>query len=157
MFNHLELQKRRGKQKNVRTVPVRNMKAYRRVKSINEFILNLTARCVRSYPSIWLSSISKKIGRVRITYVRNAFVQKWLSLKSNKHCIFWMCVCSLSYPAFKAYALYYTAICGLSGSSIYFHLSHKTHDFPKKKIQMSIKCVFSISRKFFPKYFSFQK
>jgi hypothetical protein len=29
---------------------------------------------------------------------------------------------SLSYPARKAHALYYTVICGLSGSAIFFHI-----------------------------------
>jgi hypothetical protein len=31
---------------------------------------------------------------------------------------FWVSVCILSYPACKAHALYYTVICGLSGSDI---------------------------------------
>jgi hypothetical protein len=31
------------------------------------------------------------------------------------------CVCSLSYPACKAHAPYYIVICGLSGSTIFFH------------------------------------
>ena len=33
-----------------------------------------------------------------------------------------VCVCSLSYPAYNAHALYYV-ICGLSGSAIFFHIN----------------------------------
>jgi hypothetical protein len=33
-----------------------------------------------------------------------------------------VCVCSLSYTAFKAHAPYYTVICGLFGSTIFFHI-----------------------------------
>jgi hypothetical protein len=32
------------------------------------------------------------------------------------------CVCNLSYPACKAHAPYYIAICGLSGCTIFFHI-----------------------------------
>jgi hypothetical protein len=35
--------------------------------------------------------------------------------ESNKQYIFWMRVCSLSYPSCKAHAPWYIAICGLSG------------------------------------------
>ena len=31
------------------------------------------------------------------------------------------CVCSLSYPTCKAHVLYYIVICGLPGSTIFFH------------------------------------
>jgi hypothetical protein len=41
-------------------------------------------------------------------------------LWSNKYCIFWVCVCSLSYPACKAHAPYYIVICGLSGCTKIF-------------------------------------
>jgi len=33
-----------------------------------------------------------------------------------------MCVCSLSYPACKTHAPYFIVICGLSGSTIFFHV-----------------------------------
>jgi hypothetical protein len=32
------------------------------------------------------------------------------------------CVCSLSYPGCKAHALYYTVICDLPRSTIFFHI-----------------------------------
>jgi len=47
--------------------------------------------------------------------------------------IFWLCVCSLMYPQCKAHAPYNIAICGQSVSTIFFTLSHKRHDFRKKK------------------------
>jgi hypothetical protein len=42
--------------------------------------------------------------------------------------IFWVCVCSLSYPACKAYAPYYIVNCGLSGSTIFFHILRTERD-----------------------------
>jgi len=33
-----------------------------------------------------------------------------------------VCVCSLNYPACKARAPYYFVICGLSGTTIFFHV-----------------------------------
>jgi hypothetical protein len=42
--------------------------------------------------------------------------------KSDKCYLFWVCVCSLSYPACKAHALYCIAICGLSGCTVFFHV-----------------------------------
>jgi len=47
-----------------------------------------------------------------------------------------MCLYScLRYTACKPYfsALYYVVICDLSGSPCFSTLSHKRHDFPKKK------------------------
>jgi hypothetical protein len=35
---------------------------------------------------------------------------------------YYVCVCSLSYPAFKAHAPCYIVTCGLSGSTVFFHL-----------------------------------
>jgi len=40
----------------------------------------------------------------------------------------------LSYPACKAHAPYYIAICGLSGTKIYFFHISQTPDFGKNKI-----------------------
>jgi hypothetical protein len=45
---------------------------------------------------------------------------------------YYECVCSLSYPACKAYASYYIGICGGYLAVRYFSsLSHKQHDFRK--------------------------
>jgi hypothetical protein len=32
---------------------------------------------------------------------------------------YWVCICSLSYPACNAHAPYYIAICGLSGCTVF--------------------------------------
>jgi hypothetical protein len=64
-----------------------------------------------------------------------------LPWKSNKYCIFWVCVYSLSYPAYKAYVLYYIVISGLRGSTKFCTLSHERHDFLRKGIVHNI-CIF---------------
>jgi hypothetical protein len=46
----------------------------------------------------------------------------FLTWKSNKCYIFWVCVSSLSYPSYKANAPYYIVMCGLSGSTLSFHI-----------------------------------
>jgi hypothetical protein len=38
------------------------------------------------------------------------------------HCYLGVCVCRLSYPAFKAHAPYCIVICGLSCCNIFFHI-----------------------------------
>jgi hypothetical protein len=53
------------------------------------------------------------------------------------------CVCSLSYPARKAHALYYTVFCGLSGCTIFFASSHKRHDFRRKLRNTESVSIFS--------------
>jgi len=65
--------------------------------------------------------------------------------KSNKYYIFWVCVCSLSYPACKAHVLYYTAICGLSVSTTLFHIISLMTRFSGKKKIVNKKSVFSPS------------
>jgi hypothetical protein len=53
-------------------------------------------------------------------------VEKWYH-------IFWMCVCSFSYPAGKVHASSYIVTCGLSGCTPFPPtLSHKWHTFWKK-------------------------
>ena len=42
--------------------------------------------------------------------------------KSNKYYLFWVCICSLKYPAWDAHAPYYIVICGLTRSAIFFHI-----------------------------------
>jgi len=42
--------------------------------------------------------------------------------KSKKYYIFQVCVCGFSYPACKAHASHYIVICGLSVSTVYFHI-----------------------------------
>jgi len=44
-------------------------------------------------------------------------------------CVCVCVVCNLSYPARKEHVPYYTVICGLSGSTIFFHIIRNQHDF----------------------------
>ena len=60
-------------------------------------------------------------GYVHISKHWGAFALPLLSLNSNKYYIFWVCVCSLIYVAFKAHAQYYIVVCGLSGCCIFPH------------------------------------
>ena len=69
---------------------------------------------------------------VCITWYWGAFLQPLLQWKSNTYYILWVCVCSLSYPAFNSLAPYYTVICGLSGCTVFSTLSQKRHDFSEK-------------------------
>jgi len=82
-----------------------------------------------------IKSTSHKTRNVCITWYWGAFVQPLLQGKSHNYYIFWMRVCSLSYPTCNAHAPFYIVICGLSDSTNFFpSSSHKRHDFLKKKI-----------------------
>ena len=56
-------------------------------------------------------------------------MQSLLQWISNKYYIFWVSVCSLSFPARKAHSHYYIVICGLSGSTIFNHIMSSTVRF----------------------------
>ena len=51
--------------------------------------------------------IINKRGNARITWHWGAFVQPLLRWKSNEYYMFWVCVCSLRYPACNAHAPFY--------------------------------------------------
>jgi hypothetical protein len=50
--------------------------------------------------------------------------------ESSMYYIFWVCVCSFGYTACNAHAPYYIVICGLSGSTVFFHLIPYCHVWP---------------------------
>jgi hypothetical protein len=50
-----------------------------------------------------------------------------------------VCVCSLSYPAYKAHVPYYVVTYGLSGSTFFWHIISKRLDF--RKNIFNIRCV----------------
>ena len=68
-------------------------------------------------------------------------MQPLLQWKSNTYYIFWVCVCSLRYPARKI-KLRHTVICGLVCSSISYYKWHK-----KKVIEHKM-CILSSSTTF---------
>jgi hypothetical protein len=73
-------------------------------------------------------------------------------LPCSKCYIFWVCFCSLSYPAYKAHAPYYIVICGLPGLyHIFPHYLIKGTNFEKKLL--NTKCVFWFSLQLLPKTF----
>jgi hypothetical protein len=53
------------------------------------------------------------IRRIRVTIV---------AVKKRPSITHYECVSSLSYPPCKAHAPYYIAICGLPGSTVFFHI-----------------------------------
>jgi len=60
------------------------------------------------------------ILRINLTLKRAHLITD--DVLSNKHYVLWVCVCSLRYPARKARAPYYTVVCSLAGSNIFFHI-----------------------------------
>jgi len=62
------------------------------------------------------------VNNVRINVTSRYVRANTGAAKSNKYYIFWVCICSLRYPACKAHAPYYIVICGVSGSADFFHI-----------------------------------
>ena len=86
-------------------------------------------------------SYKVKSCRVRAT---NFFFWSW---KSNEHYVFWVRICSLSYPGRNAHAPYYIATCGLSTcANILPH--YLTNDAIFGKTLLNINCVFISSTNF---------
>ena len=76
-----------------------------------------------------------------VTFFRN------ITMVYNETClyyIFWVCVCSISYPACKVHAQFYIVICGLSGCTTFSHIISETERFLGKKL-VNIKSVFWFS------------
>ena len=71
--------------------------------------------------------------------VVGAFVRPLLQWKGNTYYIFWVCVCSLWYPACKAHAPY-RYLLAVRFYNIFFTFSHKRNDFRKKVIAHKI-CI----------------
>jgi len=77
-----------------------------------------------------------------------------LQWQNNNYYIFWVCICSLRYPACKAHALYYIVVCGLSGYIIFFpHYFINGKIFWKKLLKINMCFDFFLQR--LSKHFSF--
>ena len=66
--------------------------------------------------SLWLSPTK------RIHMEANLLVHVNVPAVQNQQMLCIVCVCGLSYPACKVHAPYYIVICGLYGSTIFFHI-----------------------------------
>jgi hypothetical protein len=64
------------------------------------------------------------IPEVHFMYKRNTMAVRItiIIVENQEVYVFRVCVCGTIYPAYKAHAPYYFVICGLSGSSIFFHI-----------------------------------
>jgi hypothetical protein len=91
-----------------------------------------------------------KTGNVLITYHWDAFLQALMQWKSSKYYTTWLCVCSLSFPACNARALY----CHLWPDPLYNILPHylTNRKIFDKKI-LNIKCVFWFCLQLLPETF----
>ena len=70
------------------------------------------------------------------------FMQPLLQWKSSKYYIIWVCICRLTYPARKVHVTLIPMAC--SALQYFNTLSHKRHDFRKKKL-LNTKYVFWFS------------
>jgi hypothetical protein len=92
------------------------------VKSLSDYSEQMFSNIVwlRERESVWRKQ--NKAVNLHVTYYR-AFVQLLLQWESKIYYIFWVCLCSLRYPACNAHAPY-------CHTAQYFPtLSYKRHDF----------------------------
>jgi hypothetical protein len=97
-----------------------------------------------------------KTGNVRITWHWEAFACPLLPWKSNKCYVFWMCVCSLSYPAYWLHAPYYSHLWSGRRHHIFPHyLTNDTIFWGKKSYWTSYVLIFFYNLRL--KHFSFEE
>jgi hypothetical protein len=106
--------------------------------SVNEALWNIPGKKTISR----ISSKYNQTGKVRIRLYYGAFVLPFLQWKSNKYYIF--CGVSVAWGIQHAMRMRRMVICGLYSSTVFSVLSHKRHDFRKKKV-LNIRCAFRVS------------
>jgi len=126
----------------------------RHVSAYSTLRINFPVLLKRNLIWTWILLQQRKIPskqHKQSTYDVNwvAFVQPFLQWKSNKYCIFWMCVCSLRYPVCSGHAPYCHPWSSWS-ENIFPHYLIRGRIL--KKIHM--KCVFWFSYTFCPNHFS---
>ena len=70
-----------------------------------------------------------KTDNLRISVTLSRVRETIFALEKQKYYILCVCVCSLSYPAFRGHAPFYIAIFLSSGCTVCFRVCHKRHDF----------------------------
>ena len=91
----------------------------------------ILAQCVRCWLTTWILNRLifqililldappglrfNKTGNVRVMENWGSFVQSLSPCTSDNYYMFWVCVCSLSYPAFNARGPCFVVVCDLSG------------------------------------------
>ena len=108
--------------------------------STNCSLLSICGIFVHSVTLLCLITTPYKTSNVRIASYRSAFMQPFLLWKSSEYYKLRVCVCSLRYPTCNTHAPYHFVICCLLDSTKCSTLSHKRHEFWKKKL-LNIKCV----------------
>jgi len=84
-------------------------------------LVNLRAYTSRLYVAAPCCGLNKA-GSRRINVTFGCVRVTIVAVKSIKHYIFWVCVCSLGYPAYREHLSYYIVICGMPRSGVFFQI-----------------------------------
>jgi len=94
---------------------------------------------------------TNRVSRRQAMYI---YIKHWgfieyplLPWNRNKYYVFWVCVCSLNYPACNALVPRHFVICGMSSCSIVYHTVSRTTPFSWKKL-LNTKYLFWFSLQF---------
>jgi hypothetical protein len=113
----------------------------------------LIATC--SYPTVTgLIHFLQKCIFVNVNTGINVNVKR--NMESNIYYIFWLCVCSVSYPACNVHAPYYVLSCGLPGCTIFFNFISYMPWFLKQVTEHKM-CVLIFSTNFACNLYHYKK